>query len=206
LALHVDLEGRITRVIALRTELTENQSSSGFEGVAVDGGFLYVCFQRPWSAAGDAPSKTRIGRYPLEAQGDWQFAHYALDAPASPNGGWVGLSELTALGDGHFAALERDNQGGTDAAIKRIYRFDANRVEWRTDAQPTKIGVLEKRLLRDLLAAGDYASTGGAIPEKLEGLCVEPNGRFLIVNDNDGADDNSGETQLLDLGPLLEKE
>ena len=39
--------------------------------------------------------------------------------------------------------------------------------------------------------------TGGLVPEKLEGLTVLQGGERLIVNDNDGVDDNNGETQLL---------
>ncbi len=35
--------------------------------------------------------------------------------------GWVGLSDITALGGGDFLIVERDNQGGPDAAIKKIY-------------------------------------------------------------------------------------
>jgi hypothetical protein len=39
--------------------------------------------------------------------------------PASPNGGWVGLSEIVAVDATTFAVIERDNQGGPDAVIKQ---------------------------------------------------------------------------------------
>lgn len=39
-----------------------------------------------------------------------------------------------------------------------------------------------------------------AVPDKIVGLAVLANGEMLIVNDNDGVNDNSGETQLLRLG------
>ena len=42
------------------------------------------------------------------------------------------------------------------------------------------------------------------MPEKLEGLCVLQDGTALIVNDNDGVDDNSGETQLIEVGDLFD--
>ncbi|MCA8979663.1 MAG: esterase-like activity of phytase family protein [Planctomycetes bacterium] len=200
LLLKVGAAGTIRRVIPLREELIENQAADGFEGVAVDGKHVYVAFQRGWSAAGDPDGKTRVGRYPLEGSGSWQFVYYPLDAPASPNGGGVGVSELVSLGAGRFAVLERDDQAGTDAAVKRIYGFDASALEWRTDARLDQLAVIEKQLVRDLMH--DFDATGGTVPEKLEGLCVRADGRYWIVNDNDGVDHNSGETQLLDLGVL----
>ena len=41
----------------------------------------------------------------------------------SPAGGWVGLSEIAAH-DGWLYILERDNQGGPDARVKRIYKIN----------------------------------------------------------------------------------
>lgn len=49
----------------------------------------------------------------------------------------------------------------------------------------------------------DLAAPGGLIPEKIEGLAVTRHGQVWIVNDNDGVDDNSGETELLNLGHLF---
>ena len=48
----------------------------------------------------------------------------------------------------------------------------------------------------------DLRAPGGPVPEKIEGLAVLADGNLLIVNDNDGVNDNSGETQLLELGRL----
>jgi len=58
---------------------------------------------------------------------------------------------------------------------------------------------LEKTFVRDLIP--DFTAAGGLMPEKLEGLAVDENGVW-VINDNDGVDDNSGETQLLNLGKL----
>ena len=56
-------------------------------------------------------------------------------------------------------------------------------------------------LLRDLLP--DLAAPGGLTYEKIEGAVVTASGDVYIVNDNDGVDDNSGETQLINLGNIL---
>ena len=117
----------------------------------------------------------------------------------SQNDGWVGLSDITSLGDGTFLVVERDNQGGPDAAIKRLYTFslgDATPADPPTDT-------VEKTLVRDLIVRGDLTATGGLIAEKIEGSAVTEDGDVYIINDNDGVDDNSGETNLINLGDIL---
>ncbi len=200
----------IKRVVPLPIELTRNQLRFGLEGIAPTGFApagdtmqLYVCFQRAWPDAGDPAGMARIGRYEFFGN-SWTFAYYPLDVPTSPNGGWVGLSELTHLGGDRFAVIERDNQGGPDARIKRIYEFSVAGVTFQPTSRAPALPVLEKTLVLDLLAADTYGVTGGPIPEKQEGLCVLPDGTAWIVNDNDGVDDNNGETQLLELEGLFD--
>lgn len=185
-----DATGTIESVVTLPQAFNDMQLRFGFEGVAEYNGAAYVVFQRVW--AGDV--NARIGVYDIAAA-TWNFLFYPLDAPLSQNGGWVGLSDITSLDNGEFVVVERDNQAGPDAAIKRLYRFNV------TGLAPDS--VVAKTLVRDLLASGDLAAAGGAIPEKIEGSAVTANGDVYIVNDNDGVDDNSGETQLINLGDIL---
>lgn len=181
--------GVIQEIIQLPAEVNAKQQRFGFEGIAESNGKLVVAFQRAW--AGEA--RPRIGVYDLAAR-TWQFMFYPLDAVASPNGGWVGLSDITAMGNNQFMLVERDNQGGPDARIKRLYRID---LSGQADG-----AVLTKTLVRDLLP--DLKLAGGNVVEKIEGLARLANGEWLIVNDNDGVDDgaNSGETLLIRLGQL----
>ena len=80
-----------------------------------------------------------------------------------------------------------------DASIKRLYKVDLNNaVDGST---------ISKILLRDLMPG--LKTPGGLVYEKIEGLAVMANGEVLIVNDNDGVDDNNGETQLINLGKIL---
>ena len=196
-------DGTITDVVLPPLEVTQNQLRFGFEGVAQVGDALYVAFQRAWQAAGDPADRARIGRYDLNS-GEWSFAYYPLSAPTSPNGGWVGLSELTHLGGDDFGVIERDNQGGPDAAIKHITRFSIAGIQFQPAAAAPNFDVLRKSLVSDLIADDAYAFTGGPLPEKMEGLTVLPDGTALIVNDNDGVDDNNGETVLLRLEELFD--
>ena len=153
----------------------------------LDRRLVEIAFQRAW----DDEANPRIGEYdPLSES--WRFFFYPLDAVASQNGGWVGLSDLTSLGDGRFLVLERDNQGGPDAALKRLYVVDINAA---SDGD-----TLAKTLVRDLL--DDLRAAAGLVYEKIEGLAVNADGEVFVVNDNDGVDDNSGETQLIRLGVI----
>lgn len=187
--LQVDAAGVIERVIVLPDEVNAGQVRFGFEGVAEYNSRLYIAQQRQWGSN----ANPFIFTYDLVTNG-WAHYEYPLNAPESQNGGWVGLSEITSLGDGAFLVVERDNQGGPDAAIKRLYKINVNGL---ADG-----AVVSKTLVRDLM--DDLKAPGGLVPEKIEGTAVLSNGDVLIINDNDGVEDNSGETQLINLGKILD--
>ena len=83
--------------------------------------------------------------------------------------------------------VERDNRFGPDAAIKRVYRIYPDEYD--------EGETISKSLVLDLMP--ELAKTNGLTPEKIEGLAYTANGDLYFMNDNDGVDDNSGETQLL---------
>lgn len=192
-------DGTVIEEVPFPAELATNATGSGFEGVAlrIEAGVevLYTAIQRGW--ADDAAGRVKIGRYDT-GSGEWSFAHYPLGPVESPSGGWVGLSELTLLPGGEtFAVVERDNQAGLEARVKRVYGVDLDPAEFAPYGEP--LSVLSKVLLADLIDELDAASI--SVPDKLEGLGVE-DGRVYVVTDNDGVDDNYGETIFLDLGTV----
>ena len=182
-----DMNGVIEQVVTLPNELNDIQLRFGFEGVTVWNGIAYVAMQRAWG--GEA--NPRIGMYDI-ANDSWEFAFYPLDAAESQDGGWVGLSDITYMGNGYMMVLERDNKGGPDAAIKRIYSVEMSEL--------TSGNTVSKLLLRDIKA--DLDATGAMTFEKVEGMSRNAEGEVYILNDNDGVDDNSGENQLINLGVL----
>ncbi len=186
----VSATGVIENIIQLPSDVTAKQTSNGFEGIAEADGKLVVAFQLPWT--GDMANHARIGVYDLTTQ-TWSFMFYPLDVVTSVNGGWVGLSEIMALGSNRFAVIERDNQAGPDATIKKIYRID---LTGKADGS-----VLSKTLVRDVLP--DLRGTRGHVLEKIEGLARRADGHVYLVNDNDGLDKGHGETQLIQLGRLF---
>jgi hypothetical protein len=198
LLLKVAENGVIEDKIELPESVNDLQRLFGFEGVAEadEGDLVFVAFQREW--VGDPDDQVRIGRYNT-GTGDWNFYYYPIDMPTSPNGGWVGLSEIISLDNDRFAVIERDNQAGTDARIKKIYEFSVAGLD--TQPQGGDFPVLTKKLVRDLIP--DLKADNGPVLEKVEGLMVAADGDAFIVTDNDGVDDSSGETQLINIGSIF---
>lgn len=197
LLIRTSAQGEVLDEYALPADVATQQTSNGFEGVAVVGEGantrVYVAFQREWRS--DPIGKTRIGVFNPD-NGEWGFFHYPLDPAAE--GGWVGLSELTSIGNGQFLVIERDNQQGPAAEVKRLYRFDLSGMQPAAEGQAFPL--LNKRLERDLLP--DLTSTGGWVLEKVEGATVDTQGRLFVVTDNDGVEDASGETRFMRLGTI----
>jgi hypothetical protein len=110
--------------------------------------------------------------------------------------GWMGLSEITAVGPDEFIVIERNNQWG-GLAIKRLYRFS---VAGLVAAAPgaANIPVVKKTLFRDVVP--DLARSRGVVLEKLESFTIDHVGDMYAVTDNDGVQGVSGETQFLRLG------
>jgi Esterase-like activity of phytase len=184
LLIRVNLDGSVAEEIELPDAVNEQQRSNGFEGVTTndDGSEVYVAFQREWSD--DPVGFVKIGRYATATQA-WAFYHYPLDE--APTDGWVGLSEITWVGDDTFLVVERDNQQREDAQVKRLYSVSvAGIIPASAGSIPP---ALNKTLVRDLLAEDDYRL------EKIEGAALTKLGTLLGVNDNDSV----GETRLLRL-------
>lgn len=199
LLIRVDDLGAVQEEIALPDATAAKAVKFGFEGVAVSGEgddeTVLVAIQREW--AGDPAGHVRIAIY-TPADGSWAYYYYPLDSTVA---GWVGLSEITALPGGGYMVIERDNQQGPAAAIKRLYRFDL------PDAAPGAEGarfpvLLSKSLVRDLLP--DLRRTNGWVVDKVEGAAVTSGGKTFVVTDNDGVDDATGETRFLRLRGLFE--
>src|SRR5690606_38469096 len=160
---------------------------------------LYVAFQREW--VDDPNNHVRIGRYNT-ATGAWTFFYYEISDPESPNGGWVGLSEIVALDGGELLVIERDNQGGPDARIKQLCKFSLSSGTPRPQGEDFDVVTRSMQtLVRDLIP--DLHSANGYVIEKVEGATVMTDGDVIINTDNDGIEDHSGETQQINLGDIF---
>ncbi|WP_372802419.1 esterase-like activity of phytase family protein [Paracoccus seriniphilus] len=190
--MHVNGDGEITREIALPQEVLAHQRRFGAEGIAMVGQTLWIAMQREW---GDDPEgQVKLLAYDLE-DGTWGGVRYPLEAKGA---GWVGLSEIAIHGD-YAYLIERDNQIGDAAALKKIFRVAL------TELQPAELGgdlpVVAKEEVRDLLPELTSLTHGYAV-DKVEGLAFDAAGDAWVVTDNDGVDDSSGETLFWNLGKL----
>jgi uncharacterized protein YjiK len=201
LLVEVSKRGEVVREVSLPKGVSALQRAHGFEGVAVTGEgddeLVYVAFQREWDL--DPTGLVRIGRYSPKAD-SWAFFYYPLEYPLEtldgPEEAWVGLSEIVAVDHDSLLLLERDNQAGPAARVKRLYEVSIASVT--PVEQGGAFPRLEKRLVRDLLP--DLAAPAGFVQEKVESVTVAADGQLYVVTDNDGLDGNTGETQLLRLG------
>lgn len=92
--------------------------------------------------------------------------------------------------------VERDNQLGQEASVKRVYRIDPSAVSFT--AHGSELPTLDKRLLRHV--QGDLDAASISVPHKVEGMTISAHGQVYLATDNDGVDENYGETLFLDLG------
>lgn len=192
--LAVSADGVIESEYLLPEAISKHAVRFGFEGVTATGAgadeVVWIAVQREWKD--DPKGLTKITRFKPSTR-EWGVYHYPLgDTPA----GWMGLSEITAVGPEEFIVIERNNQWG-DQAIKRLYRFS---VQGLTAAAPgaASVPVLKKSLFRDVTP--DLARAGGVVLEKLESFAIDRDGDMYAVTDNDGVQGTSGETQFLRLG------
>lgn len=188
----VNADGEIEESVAFPPELLAVERRFGAEGIAMmAGNRLVIALQREW---GDDPAGlVKLVTYDPD-DGSWGAVHYPLDAREAA-AGWVGLSEITAHGDDLYI-VERDNQIGTAARIKRLYRVPMAQID------PAPLGgtlpVIEKELVRDFLP--DLTATGGYVVDKIEGFAIDAAGQGYAVTDNDGVDDSNGETLFFSAG------
>ncbi len=193
--LHVDATGAVVEEVRIPDELEAQAIRYGFEGITAVGAgenlTLWMAVQREWQD--DPEGHVKLVAY-TPASGDWGAVHYPLDEVEQ---GWIGLSEITAVGD-RIYVVERDNQIGGAAQVKKLYAVPAPELE------PAPLGgelpVVTKAEVLDFIP--ELAAFEGFIPDKVEGFAVDVRGDAFAVTDNDGVDDSSGETFFLRLGRL----
>ncbi|MET0437924.1 MAG: esterase-like activity of phytase family protein [Devosia sp.] len=186
--IHVDAEGAILAEVGFPVDLLAGQKRFGAEGVAAIGSgdelTLWVAMQREWGD--DEKGFVKLLSY-TPATKEWAAVSYPLEA--APEGGWVGLSEITVHGD-YAYIVERDNQIADKAGLKAIYRVPV--AELVGAELGGELPVVTKELVRDLIP--DLASNNGYVVDKVESFAIDSTGKGYVITDNDGVDDSSGET------------
>lgn len=184
-------DGEIKSEIGLPAELMAVEKRFGFEGITMIDDTLWMAVQREWRD--DPADHVKLVAYNTKTE-EWGAVLYPK---AAAEKGWVGLSEIVAHGDFVYV-VERDNQIGEAAKVKKIYRIAIDQMV------PAKLGgdlpVVTKEEVRDLLP--DLLMTNGYVQDKVEGLAITQDGEAFVSTDNDGVDDHSGETLFWSIGKL----
>ncbi|MBJ3775196.1 esterase-like activity of phytase family protein [Acuticoccus mangrovi] len=186
-----NMKGEIKEEVPFPAELLAGERRFGAEGVTKIGDTLWVAIQREW---GDDPKgSVKLLAYDTKAK-TWGAVRYPLETPEK---GWMGLSEITAVGDSVYI-VERDNQIGAAAKVKRLYSVPA--AELKPAALGGDLPTVSKTLVHDFIP--DLAAYNGYVVDKVEGFAVAGDGTAYVVTDNDGVDDSSGETFFFPIGKL----
>lgn len=165
-------------------------TNRGIEGISLspDGRWLIAAMQGPLVQDGRIENNKCLGLATRWLVCDLQNGAtkewlYLLDDEST------GLSEVLAIDDCRFLALERDSKAGSKAKIKRIHLVDASQATDVSSVSSLRNGAPEghramtKRLLIDLMLP-EYGLSGDATPEKPEGLAWGPataDGKRLLV-------------------------
>ncbi|MEJ3624824.1 esterase-like activity of phytase family protein [Vibrio vulnificus] len=185
---HVNAQGEVMERVLFPQELLKHQTRYGAEGITRVDDVLWIALQRPWKE--DAKNTTKLLSYNTKTR-QWGAVSYPLE---QSDKGWVGLSEITAY-QGQLYLIERDNQLGKQAKIKRLYRVSL------ADLKPVELGsplpVVQKEMVYDFLP--HLKASKGYVTDKIEGFAIDVNGHGYAVTDNDGVDDSSGETLFFKL-------
>ncbi len=185
---HVSKTGEIKEEILFPKELLKHEIRFGAEGITRIGDTLWIAIQRPWKD--DPKNMTKLVSYDTNTK-QWSAVHYPLDTVKK---GWVGLSEISAH-EGYLYIVERDNNVADAAEIKRLYRVSQKYLS--SSSLPGKLPIVKKELAYDFIPK--LQSFNGYIAEKLEGFTFDRNGNAFAITDNDGVDDNSGETLFFNI-------
>jgi hypothetical protein len=197
LLIKVSADGVIENTYPLPEALRSQAVRFGFEGVASVGSgdeeTVWIAVQREWKD--DPRGLVKLLAF-KPADGSWGVVHYPLDTPEK---GWIGLSEITSVGDDGFIVVERDNQIGKAARVKQLTHVSLAGIE---PAAPgaSDIPVVAKTVIRDLIP--DLLGPNGYVMDKIESFAIDSAGNAFIITDNDGVDDHSGETVFIGLGRL----
>ncbi|WP_198167193.1 esterase-like activity of phytase family protein [Microbispora sp. ATCC PTA-5024] len=153
------------------------RSSKGFEGMArsVDGRHLYPLLEG--TVDGDTPGDLRMYDFDLRT-GTYapKWRTYRLEAAGNS------IGDAIAVDDHRFLIIERDNEQGDAAKLKRVYLVDGS--------DRDHDGVMDKTLVADLLNLANPRNLGGFGPafrfpfQTIEDVALLDDRTLAILNDN----------------------
>lgn len=177
-------------------------SSKGFEGGAINASKTKLYFLLEGTVQGDTPGALRINEFDLASHKySNQLRYYRLDNPSNS------IGDLAVINDNEYLVIERDNNQGTAAKFKRIYKIDLS----KTDSN----GYVAKEEVADLLNIkdpndlnGDGKTTFDFPFQTIENVLVVDKNTILVANDNNypfstGRPGNDPQNPVIDNNEIL---
>ncbi|XHR85513.1 MAG: esterase-like activity of phytase family protein [Gloeotrichia echinulata GP01] len=160
------------------TAVANLASSKGFEGGAINASKTKLYMLLEGTVQGDAAGALRINEFDIaNRKYTDKKLYYRLDTPTNS------IGDLTVINDNEYLVIERDNNQGTAAKFKRIYKIDLS----KTDAK----GYVVKEEVADLLNIkdpndinGDGKTTFDFPFQTIESVLVIDKNTILVANDN----------------------
>lgn len=185
-------------VLKMTASETGPRKNHGLEGLALtpSGTSLWAAMEGPGYNDGEPPTEghgalTRLTRFDVDTGAATASYAYPVDPVSSGPGGDNGLSDLVALDEESFLAVER---GYGTHAVARVYRAevgDAEDVSTRPSLTTAPVRPMTKTLLADL-----WTVPGLSPLDNIEGITLGPtlpDGRQSVVM---VSDDNFSPTQI----------
>ncbi|MEH2051948.1 esterase-like activity of phytase family protein [Nostoc sp.] len=177
-------------------------SSKGFEGGAINASKTKLYFLLEGTVQGDTPGALRINEFDLASHKySNQLRYYRLDNPSNS------IGDLAVINDNEYLVIERDNNQGTAAKFKKIYKIDLS----KTDSN----GYVAKEEVADLLNIkdpndlnGDGKTTFNFPFQTIENVLVVDKNTILVANDNNypfstGRPGNDPQNPVIDNNEIL---
>lgn len=152
--------GKGSLIQNLPQELSARRMNRGFEGVSIVANTLYAILQSPYKK-GD--TKIPILEFDLVRMRPLRISYYELASSKAEK-----IGDITHK-DGKFYVIEQNGKLGSKAILDVVEISKSSEFTWQAKQRWS----LPKLGINDI--------------EKMEGLVVLPDGRFVLVNDNDFA-------------------
>ena len=187
-------EFAVPPVFRTSLEQTGPRNNLGFEALTLtpDGRHLWAAMEGPGFNDGEVPTEaagalTRLTRFDVETRSAAAQYAYPLDSvPTGPDGD-NGLTDLLALDDATFLAIERSYGTHVSVRVYRVSLGDADDVLGRPSVAMPPVRAVTKMLLADLTSTVDPLDNvegmtfGPALPDGRQSL-------VMVSDDNFSAD------------------
>jgi glycerophosphoryl diester phosphodiesterase len=152
--------------------------SKGFEGGAINASKTKLYMLLEGTVQGDAAGALRINEFDIATRKYTdKKLYYKLESTANS------IGDITVINDNEYLVIERDNNQGSAALFKRIYKVDLSKAD--TNGYVTKEEVVDLLNIKDPNDLNGDGKTTFVFPfQTIESVLVLDKNTILVANDN----------------------